>query len=184
MSDPLQPHGLQHSRPPFTHHLLEFAQVHVHCINDAIQPSHPLMPSSPSALNLSQHQGLFLMAPVLISILLTNVIVLNFCVLEANAGLDLFSSSEPRPWYGSTGTQELFMERKEGRKRERETGSERGREESCPHTVCHTSLPALLVCLTFPHYLTLRSNKDWFFYPQIRGQIPRLGPKIDPADNL
>ena len=26
---------------------------------DAIQPSHPLMPSSPSALNLSQHQGLF-----------------------------------------------------------------------------------------------------------------------------
>ena len=97
MCDSLQPHGLQHSRPPFTHHLLEFAQVHVHCINDAIQPSHPLMPSSPSALNLSQHQGLFLMAPVLISILLTNVIVLNFCVLEANAGLDLFSSSEPRP---------------------------------------------------------------------------------------
>ena len=41
------------------HHLLEFAQVHVHCIFDAIQPSHPLMPSSPSALNLSQHQGLF-----------------------------------------------------------------------------------------------------------------------------
>ena len=41
------------------HHLLEFAQVHVHCIFDAIQPSHPLMPSSPAALNLSQHQGLF-----------------------------------------------------------------------------------------------------------------------------
>ena len=44
---------------PVPHHLPEFAQVHVHCINDAIQPSHPLMPSSPSALNLSQHQGLF-----------------------------------------------------------------------------------------------------------------------------
>ena len=41
------------------HHLLEFAQVHVHCISDANQPSHPLIPSSPSALNLSQHQGLF-----------------------------------------------------------------------------------------------------------------------------
>ena len=41
------------------HHLLGFAQVHVHCISDAIQPSHPLMPSSPSALSLSQHQGLF-----------------------------------------------------------------------------------------------------------------------------
>ena len=41
------------------HHLPEFAQVHVHCINDAIQPSHPLTPSSPSALNFSRHQGLF-----------------------------------------------------------------------------------------------------------------------------
>ena len=39
------------------HHLTEFAQVHVHWIGDAIQPSHPLSPSS--AFNLSQHQGLF-----------------------------------------------------------------------------------------------------------------------------
>ena len=39
------------------HLLPEFAQVHVHCIGDAIQPSHPLMPSS--ALSASQHQGLF-----------------------------------------------------------------------------------------------------------------------------
>ena len=36
------------------HHLPKCAQVHVHCISDAIQPSHPLMPSSPSVLNLSQ----------------------------------------------------------------------------------------------------------------------------------
>ena len=43
---------------PVLHHLPEFAQVHVHCISDAIQPSHPLTPSSP-VLNLSQHQGLF-----------------------------------------------------------------------------------------------------------------------------
>jgi hypothetical protein len=28
------------------HHLLEFAQVHVHWISDAIHPSHPLSPSS------------------------------------------------------------------------------------------------------------------------------------------
>ena len=41
---------------PVPHHLLKFAQVHVHCIN-AIQPFHPLTPSS-SALNLSQHQRL------------------------------------------------------------------------------------------------------------------------------
>ena len=40
-------------------HLLKFAQVYFHCIDDAIQPSHPQMPSSSSALNLSQHQGLF-----------------------------------------------------------------------------------------------------------------------------
>ena len=43
---------------PVPHHFLEFAQVHVHCISDAIQPSHPLMPFSPSALNLSQHHRL------------------------------------------------------------------------------------------------------------------------------
>ena len=39
---------------PVPHQLPEFAQVHVHCIDDAIQPSHPLMPSSPSALSFSQ----------------------------------------------------------------------------------------------------------------------------------
>ena len=44
---------------PVPHHLSEFFQVHVHCIGDAIQPSDPLTPSFPSALNLSQHQGLF-----------------------------------------------------------------------------------------------------------------------------
>ena len=43
---------------PVPHCLPEFAQVHVHCIHDVIQPSQPLMPSSPSALNLSQCQGL------------------------------------------------------------------------------------------------------------------------------
>ena len=44
---------------PVPHYIPKFAQVHVHCICDAIQPSHPPTPSSPSALNLSQHQGLF-----------------------------------------------------------------------------------------------------------------------------
>ena len=43
---------------PVPHHLLKFTQVHVCYFGDAIQPSHPLMPSS-SALNLSQHQRLF-----------------------------------------------------------------------------------------------------------------------------
>ena len=37
----------------------EFAQIHVHWVSDAIQPSHPLSALSPPAFNLSQHQGLF-----------------------------------------------------------------------------------------------------------------------------
>ena len=41
------------------HYLLEPVQTHVHWISDAIQPCHPLLPSSPPALSLSQHQGLF-----------------------------------------------------------------------------------------------------------------------------
>ena len=44
---------------PVLHHLLKFAQTHVHWVNDAIQSSHLLSPASPPALNLSQHQGLF-----------------------------------------------------------------------------------------------------------------------------
>ena len=44
---------------PVFHYLSEFAQIHVHWVNDALQPSHPLSPPSPLALNLSQHQGLF-----------------------------------------------------------------------------------------------------------------------------
>ena len=43
---------------PVPHHLLEFAQIHDHCISDPVQPSPPLTPSYPSAFNLSQHQGL------------------------------------------------------------------------------------------------------------------------------
>ena len=56
MSDSLQPHELQHARPPW---LLEFPQTHVHRVGDAIQPSHPLSSPSPPAPNLSQHESLF-----------------------------------------------------------------------------------------------------------------------------
>ena len=59
MSNSLQTHGLQHADLPVPHHLPEFAEVHVHCVSDAIQTSHALMSSSPSAFNLYQHQGLF-----------------------------------------------------------------------------------------------------------------------------
>ena len=44
---------------PVHHQLLELAQIHVHHVGDAIQPSHPLSSPSPPALNLSQHQRLF-----------------------------------------------------------------------------------------------------------------------------
>ena len=43
---------------PVHHQLLEFTQIHVHRIGDAIQPSHPLSSPSPPTFNLSQHQGL------------------------------------------------------------------------------------------------------------------------------
>ena len=41
------------------HYLPEFAEIHVHWVCDAVKPSHPLPPFSPSAFSLSQHQGLF-----------------------------------------------------------------------------------------------------------------------------
>ena len=44
---------------PVQHQLPESTQTHVHQVDDAIQPSHPLSSPSPPALNLSQHQGLF-----------------------------------------------------------------------------------------------------------------------------
>ena len=39
--------------------LLEFTQIHVHRVSDAIQLSHPLSSPSPPAPNHSQHQSLF-----------------------------------------------------------------------------------------------------------------------------
>ena len=44
---------------PVHHQLPGSTQTHIHQVNDAIQPSHPLLSPSPPALNLSQHQGLF-----------------------------------------------------------------------------------------------------------------------------
>ena len=42
---------------PVLHRLPEFAQTHVHQVNDAIQTSHALLSPSPFAFNLSQHQA-------------------------------------------------------------------------------------------------------------------------------
>ena len=44
---------------PVHHQLPELTQTHVYWVDDAIQPSHPLLFPSPPAFNLAQHQGLF-----------------------------------------------------------------------------------------------------------------------------
>ena len=59
VSNSLQPHESQHTRPPLSHHQLPgFIQTHVHRVGDAIQPTHPLLSPSPPAPNPSQNQGL------------------------------------------------------------------------------------------------------------------------------
>ena len=59
MSDCLWPHELLHTRLPCPYQYLESTQTHVHRVDDAIQPSHPLSSPSPPVFNLSQDQGLF-----------------------------------------------------------------------------------------------------------------------------
>ena len=46
---------MNHSTPglPVHHQLPEFTQTHVHQVDDAIQPSHPLLSPFPSTFNLS-----------------------------------------------------------------------------------------------------------------------------------
>ena len=57
MSDSLRCHRGKQGFPVL-HCLQEFAQTHVHQVNDAIQSSHPQLLLSPTALNLSPNQGL------------------------------------------------------------------------------------------------------------------------------
>ena len=59
MSDSLQPHEQQHTRPLCPSPTPGVHQTHVQWVGDTIQPSHPLLSPSPPAPNLSQHQGLF-----------------------------------------------------------------------------------------------------------------------------
>ena len=59
VSDPLWPHESQQPGLPVLHQLPERAQTHIHCLGDAIQPSHHLSSPSRPTFNLSQHQGIF-----------------------------------------------------------------------------------------------------------------------------
>ena len=52
MYDSLRTHGLQHTRLPCPSSTTGAAETHVHWVSDAIQPSHLLLSSSPSAFNL------------------------------------------------------------------------------------------------------------------------------------
>ena len=54
MSDSLCPMGCSIPGFPVLHYLLEFAQIHIRRVDDAIQSSYPLPPCSPPALSLSQ----------------------------------------------------------------------------------------------------------------------------------
>ena len=82
---------------PVPQHLPEFAQVHVHCIGDAIQLSHPLMPFSPASLNLSQYQGLFQWVSCSLLIILSSLyscwwefLIINECWILSNIFLCIF----------------------------------------------------------------------------------------------
>ena len=57
VSDSLQPHGLQHARLPCPSSTPGACSNYVHCVSDAIQPSHLLSSPSPSAFYLSQHES-------------------------------------------------------------------------------------------------------------------------------
>ena len=57
MSDPMD---CSTSGFPVHRQLPALAQMHIHLVGEAIQPSHPLSSPSPPVFNLSQHQGLFL----------------------------------------------------------------------------------------------------------------------------
>ena len=41
------------------HYLTEFAQIHIHQVNNVIQPSHPLSLPSPIIFDIFQYQGFF-----------------------------------------------------------------------------------------------------------------------------
>ena len=47
---------------PLLQYFPEFAQIHIHRVGDAIQPSHPLLSPYFPAFSLSQHQSIFSMS--------------------------------------------------------------------------------------------------------------------------
>ena len=58
------------------YYLLEFIHTHVHWVNDAVQPFHPLSPTSPPVLSLSQHLLEFSQIQSFESVMLSNHLIL------------------------------------------------------------------------------------------------------------
>ena len=102
----LWPHGLQQARLP-SPSLSSLAQIHVHWICDAVQPSHPLLPPSSPVLNFPQHQGLFHwvgsshhVAKMLELQLQHRLQIINFISCESHSNFKKFwvgHSSVPQP---------------------------------------------------------------------------------------
>ena len=59
LSNSLQPQNLQHIRPPCPSPTPRVHSDSIHRVDDAIQPSHPLLSPSSPAPNPSQHQSIF-----------------------------------------------------------------------------------------------------------------------------
>ena len=73
---------MNHCMPglPVHHQLPDSTQTHVHWVDDAIQPSHPLSSPSLPALNLSQHQGLFICLLCISNYIISFVIIIRLLV--------------------------------------------------------------------------------------------------------
>ena len=89
MSNSLQRHDCSKPGFPVLHYLLEFAQIHVHLADDAIQPSHPLSLSSSPALNLPQELALPIRWP--------KYLELQFSSVQSLSHVQLFAT----PWTGA-----------------------------------------------------------------------------------
>ena len=88
---------------PVLHNLPDFAQTHVHWVRDAIQQSHPPLPTSPPVLSLSQHQHLFQWVGCLHQV--AKVLELAFSVMQwmlAIWSLVLLPFLNPACTYGSS----------------------------------------------------------------------------------
>ena len=130
-------YSMDYSTPgfPVHHQLPELAQIHVHRIGDAIQPSPPLLSPSPPALNPFQHQGLLsLVNPVFAFVpwQQSQISVLWLLFGKALHGLSSYFPSLLLCWSNHTGPQAVLL-------------------KSCAHSCPRTFVRAVpFTCNTLP----------------------------------